>query len=140
MYPLSEIEKEKLVYLGTNLSPNKVTSILHCLKNNVDIFAWSHSDMIEVDLIFAQHRLNGCPLSRPVKQRMRQFHPQRQEVIKDEVAQLFQDEFIREVQYPKWLPNVAIMPKKNGKWRVYVYYSDLNKACPKNTFPLPHID
>ena len=32
------------------------------------------------------------------------------------------------------------MPKKNGKWRVYVDYSDLNKACPKNPFPLPHID
>ena len=86
MYPLLEIEKEKLIYLGTSLSPNKVTSILHCLKNHVDIFAWSHSNMIGVDLSFAQHRLNVRPLSRLVKQRMRQFHPQRQEVIKDEVA------------------------------------------------------
>ena len=47
---------------------------------------------------------------------------------------------IREVMYPKWLANVVVEPKKNGKWRVCVDYTDLNKACPKDSFPLPHID
>ncbi|KAM0010574.1 putative nucleotidyltransferase, Ribonuclease H [Helianthus debilis subsp. tardiflorus] len=47
---------------------------------------------------------------------------------------------IREVEFPKWLANVVVVQKKNGKWRVCVDYTDLNKACPKDPFPLPHID
>ncbi|KAJ0548844.1 putative nucleotidyltransferase, Ribonuclease H [Helianthus annuus] len=47
---------------------------------------------------------------------------------------------IREVKYPRWLANVVVVQKKNGKWRVCVDFTDLNKACPKDPFPLPHID
>ena len=45
-----------------------------------------------------------------------------------------------EVKYPKWLANVVVVPKKGGKWRVCVDYIDLNKACLKDSFPLPRID
>ena len=48
--------------------------------------------------------------------------------------------FIREVKYLKWLANVVLVPKKGGKWRVYVDYTDLNEACPKDSFPLTRID
>ena len=48
--------------------------------------------------------------------------------------------FIREVQYPEWLANIVVVPKKNGKWCIYVDYSYLNEACPKDSFPLPRID
>ena len=48
--------------------------------------------------------------------------------------------FIREVEYPDWLANVVVVPKKEGKWRVYVDYTNLNNACPKDSFPLPRID
>lgn len=47
---------------------------------------------------------------------------------------------IREVQYPRWLANVVVVQNKNGKWRVCVDFIDLNKACPNDPFPLPHID
>ena len=42
--------------------------------------------------------------------------------------------------YPDWLANPVVVKKKNGKWRVCVDFTDLNKACPKDSFPLPHID
>ena len=48
--------------------------------------------------------------------------------------------FIREVYYPKWLANVVLVKKANGKWRMCVDFTDLNKACPKDSFPLPRID
>ena len=48
--------------------------------------------------------------------------------------------FIREVYYPDWLANVVIVKKANGKWRICVEFTDLNKACPKDNFPLPRID
>ena len=47
---------------------------------------------------------------------------------------------IREVQYPVWLSNTVVVKKKNGKWRVCIDFTDLNKACPKDPFPLPRID
>ena len=48
--------------------------------------------------------------------------------------------FIREVKYQEWLANVVVVPKNWGKWRVCVDYTDLNDACPKDSFPLPRID
>jgi hypothetical protein len=39
-----------------------------------------------------------------------------------------------------WLPNPIIVPKANGKLRMCIDYTSLNKACPKDPYPLPHID
>ncbi|KAF8095016.1 hypothetical protein N665_0346s0013 [Sinapis alba] len=47
---------------------------------------------------------------------------------------------IAEVKYPDWLANPVVVKKMNGKWRVCIDFTDLNKACPKDSFPLPHID
>ena len=64
----------------------------------------------------------------------------RLEVIKQKFDKLLATGFIREIQYPEWLSNVMVVPKKNGKWRVCVDYSNLNDACLKDTFPLPCIN
>ena len=48
--------------------------------------------------------------------------------------------FIQEVYYPDWLANVVLVKKANGKWRMCMDFTDLNKACPKNSFPLQRID
>ena len=48
--------------------------------------------------------------------------------------------FIREVHYPEWLANVILVKKVNGKWRMCVDFTDLNKACPKHNLLLPRID
>jgi len=48
--------------------------------------------------------------------------------------------FIREVHYPEWLANIILVKKANGKWRMCVDFTDLNKACLKDSFPLPRID
>nr|CAN61463.1 hypothetical protein VITISV_005681 [Vitis vinifera] len=88
----------------------------------------------------ASHRLNILLSSRPVRQKVRRFHPDRQKIIRDEVDKLLEAGFIREMEYPDWLANVVVVPKKKGKWRVCVDYINLNNACPKDNFPLPRID
>ena len=47
---------------------------------------------------------------------------------------------IKEVFYPRWLANTVVVKKKSGKWRVCVDFTNLNKACPKDPFPMPKID
>ena len=58
----------------------------------------------------------------------------------DEVNKLLATKFIGEVHYPEWLANVVMVKKANGKWRMCVDFTDLNQACPKDSFPLPRID
>ena len=48
--------------------------------------------------------------------------------------------FIREVNYPDWISNVVLVKKANGKWRMCIDFKKLNKACPKDSYPLPRID
>ncbi|RVW82241.1 Transposon Ty3-I Gag-Pol polyprotein [Vitis vinifera] len=88
----------------------------------------------------ASHKLNVFPAARPVRQKIRRFHPDRQKVIRNEIDKLLEAGFIREVSYPDWLANVVVVPKEEGKWRVCVDYTNLNNACPKDSFPLPRID
>ena len=68
------------------------------------------------------------------------FTPERDNTIKDEVQKLMAAKFIREVYYPDWLANVVMVKKANGKWRMCVDFTDLNKACPKDSYPLLRID
>ena len=72
--------------------------------------------MTEIHPSVASHRLNILPSSRPVRQRVRRFHLDRQKIIWDEVDKLLEVGFIREVEYPDWLANVVVVPKKEGKW------------------------
>nr|AAX96464.1 retrotransposon protein, putative, unclassified [Oryza sativa Japonica Group]ABA92565.1 retrotransposon protein, putative, unclassified [Oryza sativa Japonica Group] len=60
--------------------------------------------------------------------------------IREEVARLLEAGFIREVIHPEWLANPVVIPKANGKLRMCIDYTDLNKACPKDPYPLPRID
>ena len=48
--------------------------------------------------------------------------------------------FIREVYFPEWLANVILVKKANGKWRMCMDFTNLNKACLKESFPLSRID
>jgi len=60
--------------------------------------------------------------------------------IGEEIAKLLVAGFIKEVHHPEWIANPVLVKKKNGKWRICVDYTSLNKACPKDPFPLPRID
>ena len=75
-----------------------------------------------------------------VQQRRRAFALERDQVVREEVARLLTTGFIREVYYPDWLANVVLVKKANGKWRMCVDFTNLNKACPKDSFPLLRID
>ena len=88
----------------------------------------------------ASHNLNVLSSAKPVRKRVKRFHPDRHQIIQSEVDNLLKARFIREVKYPKWLANIVVVPKKGGKWRVCVDYTDLNDACLKDSFPLPQIN
>jgi hypothetical protein len=85
----------------------------------------------------AEHSLDILPHSRAVQQRLRRFDKERRRAIG---VELLEARFIKEVFHPTLLANPVLVKKKNGKWRMCVDYTSLNKACPKVPFPLPRID
>ena len=60
--------------------------------------------------------------------------------IMDKMNKLLAANFIREVYYPEWLVDVVMVKKANEKWRMCIDFTDLNSACPKDSFPLPRIN
>ena len=130
---------EKFCYASSLLSSEEKEQLRLMLINNVDVFAWSHLDMVGISPTVASQKLNIIPAARPVRQKVRRFHQDHHQITQTEVDNLLKAGFIREVKYPEWLANVVVVPKKGGKWRVCVDYTDLNAACLKDSFPLPHI-
>uniref|UniRef100_A0A2N9IE29 Integrase catalytic domain-containing protein n=1 Tax=Fagus sylvatica TaxID=28930 RepID=A0A2N9IE29_FAGSY len=78
--------------------------------------------------------------SKPVVQPMRTFHPEIEAQITQEVKKLLSAGFIKLIQHPRWLSNIVPVKKKNGQIRCCVDFRNLNKACPKDEFPLPNMD
>jgi hypothetical protein len=62
------------------------------------------------------------------------------EAAKAEVHRMLEARFIEPITYLTWLANVVMVHKKSGKWRMYIDFTSLNKASPKDNFPLPRID
>ena len=93
-----------------------------------------------IDPAIITHKLSVSPSFKPVKQKRRSFAPKRHKAINKEVNKLLRAGAIREVEYPEWLANVVLVKKANGKWRLCIDFTDVNRACPKDSFPLPRIN
>jgi hypothetical protein len=76
----------------------------------------------------------------PKKQRLRKMSDKKTEATKAEVHRLLEANFIEPITYPTWLANVVMVQKKSSKWCMCIDFTNLNKACPKDNFPLPRID
>ena len=137
--PLDD-DLEHLAYIGSQLAEDLKSPLTHFLRQNKDVFAWKEADMGGIDPTVITHRLNVSPSFKPVKQKRRTFAPDRKKAINEEVGKLLQEGAIREVEYPEWLANVVCVKKENDKWRIYIDFTDINRACPKDNFLLPRID
>ena len=131
---------DRCIYISTLLSKEEKAQLHQVIQSNADVLAWTHADMPGISPIHASHKLNLTTSAKPVRQKVRRFHLDRQLVIQTEIDNLLHNGFIRAVKHPEWLANVVVVPKKGNKWRVCVDYMDLKDACPKDSFPLPRID
>ena len=137
---LIEGDEKKTTKIGTSMTKGVQDSIVRFLRENADVFTWSHDDMSGISTEVIAHKLNVNPSMHPIKQKRRVFAPERNATVMEEIDKLLTAGFIREVYYPEWLANVVMVKKSNGKWRMCVDFTDLNKACPKDSYPLPRID
>jgi hypothetical protein len=137
---LCEDIAEKKVLLGSQLSDEQEKTLLRFLFNNKDVFAWSATDICGVNRDIIEHSLNVDLAFRPRKQRLRKMSNDKAKGARNEVKRLLSVGVIREVTYLEWLANTVMVKKANGKWRMCIDFIDLNKACPKDEFPLLRLD
>jgi hypothetical protein len=138
--PLDPATPKQTVIISEDLTSQDEEKIVSCLSRNKDVFAWSTHDMVGVSYTIIEHGLGIDPSVRPRKQRLRKMSDKKTEAAKAEVHRLLEANFIEPIAYPTCLANIVMVQKKSGKWRMCIDFTSLNKACPKDNFPLPRID
>jgi hypothetical protein len=109
-------------------------------RHTEDVFAWTANDLYGVNRDIIEHSLNVDLSFRPRKQRLRKMSDDKAKGARNDVKRLLSVGVIREVTYLEWLANTVMLKKANGKWRMCIDFTDLNKACSKDEFPLPRLD
>ncbi|XP_073264245.1 uncharacterized protein [Populus alba] len=144
-------EELELINVGTKLDKRELkigkliaadirTKLIILLQEYVDVFTWSYADMPSLDSDIVVHKLpliEGC---KPIKKKLRRTGPDILIKVKEEITKQWDVGFLEVVDYSQWVSNIVVVPKKNDKIRVCVDFRDLNKASPKDDFPLPHKD
>ncbi|KAM1571014.1 hypothetical protein ACFX10_035949 [Malus domestica] len=142
--PIEELEKvsiskdypDRMVKIGTTLSPPIRLSLISFLQENTEVFTWSYEDMPGISPDIICHRLSIDPKTKPVRHKRRSYDAERYKAMKAEVEKLKGIGFVREVNYPTWVANVVIVKKNSTKeslllqkvlWRMCVDYTNLNK-------------
>jgi hypothetical protein len=138
--PLDQATTHQMVTISEDLTSHDEERLLCCLSKNKDVFAWSALDLVRVSRSIIEHGLGIDPSVRPKKQQLRKMSDEKTEAAKAEVHRLLEAKFIEPIAYPTWLANVVMVQKKSGKWQMCIDFTSLNKACPKDNFPLPRID
>ncbi|GJR42638.1 reverse transcriptase domain-containing protein, partial [Tanacetum coccineum] len=148
--PKNESEKEEMeinhlypdqkFMIGTSLPLKLKEESKKLLRANLDMFAWSPLDMTGIPRELAEHRLNIHPRTFPVRQKKRVLAQERNDAINQEVIRLVEARILKEVYFPRWVANPVIVQKNDGIWRMCIDFTNLNKACPKDSYPLPKID
>ena len=133
-------DDNKYFPIGGSIKDQDKVEMLLFLIQNVDVFAWTPYEVPRVDPEFIVHKLNMDPSFPLKKQKPRRSAKEHVEVVKSEVQRLKEARAIREIFFLKWLANTVVVKKKNGKWRVCVDFTDLNRACLKDPFPMLKID
>ena len=133
-------DSKKFFWVEPQLLLQEKGELFEFLKRNIDVFAWDAYDALGINPAFICHHLNVNPTITSKKQPSCRPSREHADAIRDEVTKLKCAGAIKEVFYPEWLANTVVVKKKSEKWRVCVDFTELNKACPKDPFPMPRID
>jgi len=135
-----QLPNGRIIKLGTSLQHEQREILIPTLISNTDLFAWSAADLPGVDPQVASHKLSIDKDARYVSQKKRKLGEERRLAAKTKADKLINAGFTEETHYTTWLSNVVLVKRANGKWWICIDYTDLNKACLRDAYPLPNID
>jgi hypothetical protein len=141
--PLEEVDigngvVPRPTFVHKNLDANYKANLMEILKEYVDCFTLSYSEMPLLSRELVEHRLPIKDGFRPYKQPARRFNSDIYDHVKEEINRLLEANFIRPSRYTDWISNIIPMKKKGtGKIRICIDFHNLNRATPKDKYPMP---
>ena len=133
-------EIPRMLKMGKLIEAPLQNELIQSFHEYSELFAWSYKDMLGLDENFVVHNLVVEKGAMPIKQKARKMPFQISLLVKREIEKLLEAGFIRSIDYSEWMANLVPVKKPTGEIRVCTDFRDLNKACPKDDFPLPNID
>jgi hypothetical protein len=130
-------DKPRPMFVSKKLRPCLRELMIASLKEYAYCFAWDYTEMPGLDRRIVEHRLPLKSGFRPFQQRARQMKAKVLVEVKKEVEKMLEAGFIRLCGYAEWISSVVPIQKKDGRWRVYVDFRDLNRDTPKDEYPMP---
>ncbi|GJY36872.1 reverse transcriptase domain-containing protein [Tanacetum coccineum] len=118
------------------------------LRSNADVFAWTHANLTGIPRTITvkgkpfntEYKLNKYSHVKPIKQKRRGLGPDRSTTACKEVEEIMKAGILQKVKHHTWVANPDMVKKSDGVWRMCVDFTDINKACPKDNYPLLEID
>ena len=144
--PLEEVDigdgsVPRPTYINKNLTADFKADLIRLVRECVDCFAWEYHEMPGLSRELVEHRLPIKAGFKPHKQPPRKFNPKIYDRVKEEIGRLLKADFIRPCRYADWISNIVPVEKKgSGKIRVCIDFRDLNRATPKDEYPMPIAD
>ncbi|GJU69186.1 hypothetical protein Tco_1255445 [Tanacetum coccineum] len=138
---------EQTVTIGKQLPEHFKERLQNLLRTNADVFTWTHADMTRIHRTImvnrkpfhTEHKLNEYSHIKPIKQKRRSLGPDRSIAARKEVEELIRAGILWEAVHQTWVANLVMVKKSDEGWRMCVDFTDINKACPKECYPLPEI-
>ena len=109
-------DQPREIKIGSSLSLDERSRLIDLLRLYLDVFAWSYEDMSGLDSSIVQHHLPILPHARPIKQKFRRLHPRWSLQVKEEIQKQLSVGFLSVVEYPEWLANVVLFPKRMARF------------------------
>jgi hypothetical protein len=144
--PLEEIDigdgkTPSPTFVNKTLETDPRVKMIGLLKEYSNCFAWNYTEMPGLSREIVEHRLTIKFGFRSFKQKARTFRPDLLPRIKDEIHRLLEANVIRPCRYVEWVSNIVPVEKKElGKLRVCIDFRNLNRATPKDEYPMPITD
>jgi hypothetical protein len=130
-------DKPRPTFVSKKLDPSLREPMIALLKEYSDCFAWDYTEMPGLDRSIVEHRLPLKKGFQPFQQWARQMTTEVLEEVKKEIEKMLEAGFIRPWRYAEWISSIVPVQKKDGRWWVCVDFSDLNRATPKDEYPMP---
>jgi hypothetical protein len=134
---IGEGKTPRPTFVNKTLETDPRKEMIGLLKEYSDCFAWNYTEMSGLSREIVEHRLPIKFGFRPFKQKARTFRPDLLPQIKDEIRGLLEANFIKPYRYAEWVSNIVPMEKESSKLRVCIDFRNLNRATPKDEYPMP---
>ena len=130
-------DRPRPTWISKKLDPEFKAELVKLLREFPDCFAWEYHEMPGLDRSIIEHRLPIKPGYRPFAQHPRKVHVKILDEVKEEIERMVKAGFIRPCRYATWISSIVPVRKKNGKLRICIDFRDLNRATPKDEYPMP---